>query len=182
MAFRAAGYWKLMANELRGSSSFTTSTSPKLKAYYVDSPHLVQSSPGFIKSKLPKGDFFPVCVALGMIALSTSFGVYTALHQLGRAPNVSVRKSRRETFPEVAEPEHVADDAEKFVKQSFFPEGGPYPALRSPRNLVESHRWRCFGQANAWGVNERCWTGSKALWIYGLLTSLFFSAILYIYL
>ncbi|XP_073294400.1 uncharacterized protein [Primulina huaijiensis] len=120
MAFRAAGYWKLMANELRGRSSFTTSTSPKLKAYYVDSPHLVQSSPGFIKSKLPKGDFFPVCVALGMIALSASFGVYTALHQLGRAPNVSVRKSRRETFPEVAEPEHVADNAEKFVKQSFF--------------------------------------------------------------
>lgn len=75
---------------------------------------------GICVNRLPKGDFFPVCVALGMITLSTSFGIYTALHQLGRAPNVSVRKSRRETVPEVADPEHVTEDAEKFVKQSFF--------------------------------------------------------------
>ncbi|XP_073128807.1 uncharacterized protein [Henckelia pumila] len=120
MAYRTAAYWKLMSNELRGRSSFATSTSPKLKAFSIDSPHLAQPSPGFIKSKLPKGDFFPVCVALGMITLSASFAAYTALHQLGRAPNVSVRKSRRETVPEVTDPENVAEAAEKFVKQSFF--------------------------------------------------------------
>ncbi|KAI3455196.1 hypothetical protein Pfo_011859 [Paulownia fortunei] len=101
MAFRTAAYWKSMVNGLRGSSSFTTSASPKLKP-------------------LPKGDFVPVFVAIGMIALSASFGLYTALHQLGRAPNVYLKKSRRETIPEVVEPEHVAEEAEKFVKQSFF--------------------------------------------------------------
>ncbi|KAI3463515.1 hypothetical protein Pfo_020178 [Paulownia fortunei] len=112
--------WKSMANNgLRGSSNFTTSTSPKLKAYAPTADHLLHS-PGGIKSKLPKGEFVPVCVALGMIALSASFGVYTALHQLSRAPNVFVKKSRRETIPEVVEPEHVAEEAEKFVKQSFF--------------------------------------------------------------
>ncbi|KZV57934.1 hypothetical protein F511_12540 [Dorcoceras hygrometricum] len=115
MAFRNTTYWKSMVKELRGRSSFATSA----KAF-ADSPHLVQSSPGFIKSKLPKGDFIPVCVALGMDNSVGGFGVYTALHQLGRAPNVSGRKSRRETVPEVAEPENVAEAAEKFVKQSFF--------------------------------------------------------------
>lgn len=46
--------------------------------------------------------------------------MFTVWHQLGRAPNVYVKKSRRETIPEVVEPEHVAEEAEKFVKQSFF--------------------------------------------------------------
>ncbi|KAK4436721.1 hypothetical protein Salat_0006000 [Sesamum alatum] len=119
MAFRAAAYWKSMANGLRRSWSFSTSTAPKLKA---DAPtaHHILPSPGGLKSKLPKGDIVPVCVATGMIALSTSFGLYTMLHQLGRAPNVYVKKSRRETIPEVVEPEHVAEQAEKFVKKSFF--------------------------------------------------------------
>lgn len=62
----------------------------------------------------------PVFVAVGMIAVSVSFGAYTAWHQLGHAPNVFVKKSRRETIPEVVEPEHVAEEAEKFVKKSFF--------------------------------------------------------------
>ncbi|KAK6153854.1 hypothetical protein DH2020_013493 [Rehmannia glutinosa] len=109
-----------MANGLRGSSNFTTCASPKLKAYTPTADHLLHESPGGIKSKLPKGDLVPVCVALGMIALSTSFGVYTALHQLGRAPNVFVKKSRRETIPEVVEPERTVEQAERFVKQSFF--------------------------------------------------------------
>ncbi|KAK2974142.1 hypothetical protein RJ640_021433 [Escallonia rubra] len=67
-----------------------------------------------------KGDIVPVCVALGMIVVSTSLGLYTAFHQLGRSPNVHVRKSRRETLPEVEEPEHVVHEAEKFITKSFF--------------------------------------------------------------
>ncbi|GFQ01949.1 hypothetical protein PHJA_002338800 [Phtheirospermum japonicum] len=108
-----------MSNSLRGSANFTTFASPKLKAYNPTADHMVQS-PGGIKSKLPKGDLVPVCVAMGMITLSTTFGVYTALHQLGRAPNVSLKKSRRETIPEVVEPERTVEEAEKFVKHSFF--------------------------------------------------------------
>ncbi|KAK2974141.1 hypothetical protein RJ640_021432 [Escallonia rubra] len=67
-----------------------------------------------------KGDIVPVCVALGMIVVSTSLGLYTAFHQLRGSPNVHVRKSRRETLPEVEEPEHVVDEAEKFITKSFF--------------------------------------------------------------
>ncbi|KAK3015746.1 hypothetical protein RJ639_007873 [Escallonia herrerae] len=67
-----------------------------------------------------KGDLVPVCVAVGMIVVSTSLGLYTAMHQLRRAPDVLVRKSRRETLLEVVEPEHVVDEAEKFITKSFF--------------------------------------------------------------
>ncbi|KAK3015745.1 hypothetical protein RJ639_007872 [Escallonia herrerae] len=58
--------------------------------------------------------------ALGMIVVSTSLGLYTAFHQLRSSPNVHVRKSRRETLPEAEEPEHVVDEAEKFITKSFF--------------------------------------------------------------
>ncbi|KAL7099524.1 hypothetical protein ACP275_09G089300 [Erythranthe tilingii] len=117
MAFTKAAYWKSMAGNY---SSFTTLTSSKMKPYSPTADNFVPSPGGGIKSKLPKGGFAPVFVAVGMIALSASFGVYTAVHQLRRNPSVSVRKSRRETIPEVVEPEHVAEEAEKFVKQSFF--------------------------------------------------------------
>lgn len=62
----------------------------------------------------------PVFVAVGMIATSVGFGIYTALHQLARAPNVFVKKSKRETIPEVVEPEHVVEETDKFIKKSFF--------------------------------------------------------------
>ncbi|CAA0811229.1 Unknown protein [Striga hermonthica] len=116
MAFRAAAYWKTMAKRLRGSSNFPISR--ELKPFSTIAHPFLH---GRIKSKLPsKGDFVPVSVALGMVTVSMSFGVYTALHQLGRAPNVFVKKSRRETIPEVVEPDRTAEEAEKFVKQSFF--------------------------------------------------------------
>ncbi|KAK2974143.1 hypothetical protein RJ640_021434 [Escallonia rubra] len=67
-----------------------------------------------------KGDLVPVCVAVGMIVVSTSLGLYTAMHQLRRAPDVLVRKSRRKTLPEVVEPEHVVDQTKKFITKSFF--------------------------------------------------------------
>ncbi|KAL8473744.1 hypothetical protein ACS0TY_030551 [Phlomoides rotata] len=47
-------------------------------------------------------------VSVGMICLSASFGVYTVWHQVGEAPNVFVKKSRRGTLPEVMEIEHDA--------------------------------------------------------------------------
>lgn len=73
-----------------------------------------------INTRLGKGDFAPVSIVLGMVAVATSLGIYTALHQLHSAPNVHLKKSRRETIPEVVEPEKVMAEAEKFVKKSFF--------------------------------------------------------------
>ncbi|CAH9092156.1 unnamed protein product [Cuscuta epithymum] len=68
----------------------------------------------------PSGEFFPVYVAVRMIALAAGFGIHTARHQLSRSPNVHLKKSRRETVPEVVEPDRVVDDAHNFIKKSFF--------------------------------------------------------------
>ncbi|XP_059644097.1 uncharacterized protein LOC132285887 [Cornus florida] len=117
MAFRSSNHWKSMVNRLRGSSSFATSTSPKMKAYApADHFGLVHD----IKTRPVRGDFVPVYVAIGMVILSTTLGMLTALHTLKYCPSVFVKKSRRETLPELVEPDHVVEEADKLIKKSFF--------------------------------------------------------------
>jgi hypothetical protein len=70
--------------------------------------------------QLPRGDYVPVYVALGMVALSVTLGLHTARQQLAHAPNVWVDKKKREAVPEVAAPELVLDEAERFVDRSLF--------------------------------------------------------------
>ncbi|GAA0168560.1 hypothetical protein Leryth_024638 [Lithospermum erythrorhizon] len=65
-------------------------------------------------------DHLPVYVAIGMIMLSVGFGIHTIMQQTARAPNVSVKKSRRGTIPEVEEPETVTRDSERFLSKSWF--------------------------------------------------------------
>ncbi|KAL6497139.1 hypothetical protein OROGR_029068 [Orobanche gracilis] len=123
MALRkAASYWRSTVNNLRVSSSFTTSTSPKMRAYAASTAdHSLAASQEDIKTKSKRhGEFIPVYVLFGFIALQASFGLFTVFHQMARSPNVFLKKSRRETIPEVVEPERVAEDGERFVKQSFF--------------------------------------------------------------
>ncbi|KAF3777224.1 hypothetical protein EJ110_NYTH46301 [Nymphaea thermarum] len=67
-----------------------------------------------------RGDYVPVAVALGLIVLSASLGIYTATHQLAHAPNVYVSKKKRETVPEVKEPDYAVRKAEDFVSKSVF--------------------------------------------------------------
>lgn len=62
----------------------------------------------------------PVYVALGLILLSASFGIHTAQQQLRHSPNVLVSKKKRETVPEVVDPEWAAAEAERFISGSVF--------------------------------------------------------------
>ncbi|CAK7336874.1 unnamed protein product [Dovyalis caffra] len=121
MAFRSMGYWKSMASRLRGTATYATSTPPKLKSYAPAADQFGHQYHQESKlGKKIKGDFVPVYVALGMIAVSTSLGLYTAKQQVLYAPNVRVKKKTRETIPEVVDPDKVVDEADKFIKKSFF--------------------------------------------------------------
>ncbi|KAF0897065.1 hypothetical protein E2562_032387 [Oryza meyeriana var. granulata] len=71
-------------------------------------------------AKKQVGDYVPVYVALGMIAVSVSLGLATARQQLAYAPNVRLDKKKRETVPEVAAPDMALDEAERFVGRSLF--------------------------------------------------------------
>lgn len=118
MASRSPAYIKSMIGRLRGTSNFTTTTSnaPKMKPAVSSTLEL---SPEF-KARIKKGDFVPVCMAMGMIVTSTSIGLYTAMKELRYAPDVHLKKSRRETIPEVVEPERVVDESDRYIKKSLF--------------------------------------------------------------
>ncbi|XP_074556193.1 uncharacterized protein LOC141812004 [Curcuma longa] len=101
---------------LAGVRPFTTLTQSKLPP--VASPsvkHLV-----FSESKRRKAEFVPVYVALGLIATSTSLGLHMAMQQLRHAPNVLVSKKKRETLPEVVDPDWAVAKAERFISGSIF--------------------------------------------------------------
>ncbi|XP_055828108.1 uncharacterized protein LOC129896275 [Solanum dulcamara] len=115
MAFKSSSLWKSMAARVSANSAFAKSNVTKWRSYASTAEHPEAKHRGSMK-----GDFVPVYVSLGLIALSVGFGLQTAKHQLTRAPNVSVKKSRRETIPEVTEPEEVVDEAVKFIRKSFF--------------------------------------------------------------
>ncbi|CAK9186873.1 unnamed protein product [Ilex paraguariensis] len=118
MAFRSLNYWKSIVSRLRGNSPFATSTSQTKEAYAP-----AGDSGVYEYIKLPwavRGDFVPVYVAVGLIMMSMSFGLHIGMLQLRYAPGVFVKKSRRETLPEVVEPETVVDEALKFITKSFF--------------------------------------------------------------
>ncbi|XP_015955762.1 uncharacterized protein LOC107480139 [Arachis duranensis] len=119
MAFRPTmGQWIALLRGASGAAYSTRSTVPKMKA------HAPSADYGYIHKqqhrKTLKGEFVPVYVAIGMIALSTGLGLHTAWQQLRNSPTVRVKKQRRETLPEVVEPEHVAEESDHFFKSSFF--------------------------------------------------------------
>ncbi|KAB1199911.1 hypothetical protein CJ030_MR0G009077 [Morella rubra] len=125
----------------RGSATYATSTSPNVKAYaptadYAQPLYYHHDELGTGTSKSLKGDFVPVYVALGMIALSTGLGLYTGMHHLLRAPDVRVNKKRRETIPEVVEPDRVVEEAEKFITKSFFRKVAHVQEFKNPVKQV----------------------------------------------
>lgn len=62
----------------------------------------------------------PVYVLAGMITMALGFGLHTAKQQLLYAPDVHVSKTKRETLPEVVDPDVVVDESRRFIDKSLF--------------------------------------------------------------
>ncbi|KAI6676417.1 hypothetical protein NL676_037213 [Syzygium grande] len=114
-----------MLHRARGvgaGASYATATAPKLKAY-APSAAAAAGDVGRAEQRgagKPWGEYAPLCVAAGMILLSMTLGLHTAKQQIMHSPAVRVNKSRRETVPEVVEPERVVEESENFLTRSFF--------------------------------------------------------------
>lgn len=107
--------WKSLVTRV-SASPYATSTSSKLRSAYAPSTE----GPSASKRAKRHGDFVPVYVAIGMIMLAGSIGIHTAMQQIVRSPAVRVKKTRRVSFPEVEEPDHVVEESQKFLDKSFF--------------------------------------------------------------
>ncbi|OVA09716.1 hypothetical protein BVC80_9101g254 [Macleaya cordata] len=125
MAARASTYWRTMLKRMEGNRMFATSTIPKMKpALAATADHSHQLHPnyktkGFAGAAL-KGDYAPIYVTMGMVVLAMAFGVHTAKQQLRYSPSVHISKKKRETIPEVDDPDHTMEEADKFINKSFL--------------------------------------------------------------
>ena len=86
----------------------------------------------FPKGK-PLGDYVPVYVGLGMITLSTTLGLHVAAQHLAYDPEVHLNKARRETIPEIVEPEKVAHESEEYIRKSLFRKVAHVQAVQAAR-------------------------------------------------
>ncbi|KAJ1384365.1 hypothetical protein SESBI_42624 [Sesbania bispinosa] len=111
-----------MVTQLEGGRrTFATATTPKLKPISpaVDAAHDHAHSTSRMSGNL-KADLAPVYIVCGMVVVAMTIGSHTAYQQLVRSPTVHVNKKRRETMPEVCDPDRTINSANKFINGSFL--------------------------------------------------------------
>ncbi|KAK3015216.1 hypothetical protein RJ639_006854 [Escallonia herrerae] len=67
-----------------------------------------------------KADHAPIYIVFGMIMVAVSIGAHTAKQQLAYSPAVKVSKKKRESVPEVDQPEAMVGSSDKFINKSFL--------------------------------------------------------------
>ncbi|KAJ6793933.1 uncharacterized protein M6B38_200440 [Iris pallida] len=135
MASRAVSYWRSVVNRVGAGRQFATWTTPKMKpmSTAADVAH-AQHGDSHTRRMKQKGDFVPVYVALGLILMSVGLGLHTMKHHIAYDPAVRVSKKRRETIPEVVEPDRVVDEADRYVNKSLFRKVGHIQDIDSIRS------------------------------------------------
>ncbi|KAM4072046.1 hypothetical protein ACJW30_11G105000 [Castanea mollissima] len=112
----------MLIRQLGGNRSFATSTAPKF-APTVDAAHadnsLISRLVGLFLLGL-KFELAPLYVLLGMVGVGVTIGIHTMKQQLMHSPTVRVNKKRRESVPEVEDPEAIINNSDKFVRHSFL--------------------------------------------------------------
>ncbi|XP_039172687.1 uncharacterized protein LOC104453110 isoform X2 [Eucalyptus grandis] len=118
MAYRAAGYWRSMLSRAGASHrSFATATKPKMFAATAGATH---SDHHHERSSLLRGEYAPVGMVFAMLLVAMTIGMHTMKQQLAHSPGVRVSKKKRETVPEVDDPDSVVRSADKFLNKSFL--------------------------------------------------------------
>ncbi|GAV82585.1 hypothetical protein CFOL_v3_26036 [Cephalotus follicularis] len=65
-------------------------------------------------------DNTPLYMVMGMVVLAVTIATHTAKQQLRHSPTVHVNKKRRESMPEVYDPDRTVASADKFINKSFL--------------------------------------------------------------
>ncbi|KAK7366566.1 hypothetical protein VNO80_08559 [Phaseolus coccineus] len=103
-----------------GRRAFTSPTTPKLKPMSpaINAGH--HDAHSISRMSTIKAEFAPVYIVGGFVCVAVAIGSHTAYQQLVRSPTVHVNKNRRETLPEVSDPDRTLNSATKFIDGSFL--------------------------------------------------------------
>ncbi|XP_008459927.1 uncharacterized protein LOC103498899 [Cucumis melo] len=112
--------WKsmLVGTRIQGNRRFASSTTaPSANASSSSSSSSKGGSGG---SEYMKGEYAPIYIVMGMVAVVVSIATHTAKQQLLHSPMVNCSKKKRESIPEVEDPDTVITSADKFINKSFL--------------------------------------------------------------
>ncbi|GAY40598.1 hypothetical protein WN944_026971 [Citrus x changshan-huyou] len=118
MACRATVYWRSMLIGLGGNRSFATSTTPKMK-HFAQTAEAANGNHSYSKFSAT-GEFAPIYMVLGLVAVAVTIGTHTIKQQLAHSPSVSLSKKKRSSLSEVEDPESAVNSSDKFVNKSFL--------------------------------------------------------------
>ncbi|PON35657.1 ribosome biogenesis NEP1-like protein [Parasponia andersonii] len=120
MALRATKYWRSVLTRMRSNRSFATSTAAKMKAFTPTVDAAAHSAESKFRGLAMKGEFAPIYMVMGMVVAAVTIATHTAKQQLLHSPAVNINKKKRETMPEVDDPDAVISSADNFVNKSFL--------------------------------------------------------------
>ncbi|KAL6003538.1 hypothetical protein ACLOJK_023770 [Asimina triloba] len=66
------------------------------------------------------GEMVPIAIVAGMVVVAIAIGAHTAKQQLLHSPSVHITKKKRETMPELVDPDATAVSGGKFIGKSFL--------------------------------------------------------------
>ncbi|XP_027089597.1 uncharacterized protein LOC113782035 [Coffea eugenioides] len=122
MAFRATNQLRPMLKAMGSQSrSFASSATRKYATAAADAAMHVHEHMHQAKSKFPaNGDWAPVMIMGGFLVTVVTLATHSAWQQLAYSPTVQLSKKKRETVPEVYQPDAVLGSSDKFINKSFL--------------------------------------------------------------
>ncbi|XP_038906484.1 uncharacterized protein LOC120092464 [Benincasa hispida] len=118
--------WKamLVGSRIQGkrrlASSTTAPAANNIQKASSSSSSSSSSKGGSSSSEYMKGEYAPIYIVVGMVAVAVSIGTHTAKQQLLHSPVVNFSKKKRESIPEVDDPDTIINSANKFINKSFL--------------------------------------------------------------
>lgn len=118
-------YWRSMLTQLGEKRSFATSSIPKMKPSTIHVSSLSHKEKKLLdkvdtKAHRMKAENAPIYMVFGLVAAAVTIAIHTAKQQLVHSPVVNFRKTKRESVPEVEDPDAVICSADKFINKSFL--------------------------------------------------------------
>ncbi|KAF8100936.1 hypothetical protein N665_0213s0001 [Sinapis alba] len=106
MAFRIASQLRSTGKQIGASRPFATAVADGAKQTY--------------NKFSVTGEFAPVAIIGGFVALAVAMAGHSLKQQLMHAPGVSTRKNRRAAVAEVDDPDNCVSSADKYINKSWL--------------------------------------------------------------
>lgn len=118
---RATKQWRSILNStVPQTQSFSITSSPTRKFATTAADASAGGHHETAKSKFPTAEWAPIMVLGGFMAIVLSIASHSMWQQLAYSPQVHLSKKKRESVPEVYDPDVVVRSADKFVNKSFL--------------------------------------------------------------